>query len=423
MTVKNLTQKVNLSRDEFIRSIHSSLCKHGLSEVVKAELRHGVILALKSSSEENGAFQSFRNHSSSSKSYDVYDLAINSLVHDHLEYMGLYKSMSVFLPECGLNENVVLSWEHALKVLFPLYDSAVLIRQNKNVNKSKLFLLLSSLSSIDTDNNISLEGTKRCIASVQTDDELEQEKNGLFTARVQLDRQLKDIESKYLNPNIVDTIEERVQHIRFEYDRKLKQQLLCEMEKYKDECLSKIKAEQLCKSQKEVDNIHANIRTEYEFRLQREKETFEKRLGRMAFEKELMDMENHNSRKHLIAEMENLKRIESERIKSLDIQKQEMELEMNKMRQQMRRAQERCEICEAKESDIKLWASNEYKRAYAEATRNYLAATDAVQRQCEFYNRELSELTSKYLLSENKSRDYSDVKMCCKNVFITFRTA
>ena len=390
-----------LTSDQFQQSIHKFLYKNGLTDVVKTQLRHGVISALSSSSTAR-----CKPAASCSKSYDIYDLALHSLVLDHFECMGFQKVTSIFLPECGLNEKSMLSWQHALKVFgihcgHPLYDSIhTLGHTSDKQNKSTLSCLLSSCSLLSTDPNSDLIGRNRCTASVQTDDEITNHKT--FKARAELDRQFKHIESKYASTftnsahvQCDHNIEHKVQLIRSEYESKLKQQVAIEVEKFIEEAVSKIKIEESLKTQKEIEQTRIEIQSNYESRLQKERDALEKKLRQAAFEQQLMELENHNSRKQLISEIDHMKRCESERLKSIEVQKHELDLEVDKARQQMRIAQELIKTAEAKELEMKTLVSMEYDRVHAEAMKNYLTATEAVRRQSEFYSKELSALSSK----------------------------
>jgi len=402
------------SPDQFLQSIDRFLHDYGLKDIMKAQLRHDVISILNSSSNVKSRANNYSGegmHSAyTAKPYDIYDLALHSLVLDHFECMGFHKVISIFLPECGLNEKSMLSWEHALKVFGisadnPMYDFIYTHGSRNDHKKSTLSRIFSSYLCSNNIHRADLTACDRSIVGVQTEDEITN-KQKMFKARIELERQFKTIESKYTSSfshnvhlQIGDDIEQKLQMIRLEYDSKLKQQLAMEVEIFKEEELSRIKIQETLNTKTQIEKIRAELLSDYECRLRREKEAFEKKLRQGAFEQQLIELENHNTRKQLLSDMDHMKRCEAERLKHAEVQRHELHHDLDKARQQMEIAQNLVKATEAKELEMKRLISTEYDRIHVEANKNYLAATEAVRRQSEFYSNELSALSSKYLFT------------------------
>ncbi|XP_027045825.1 oral-facial-digital syndrome 1 protein homolog isoform X1 [Pocillopora damicornis] len=136
-----------LSPEEFKKSLFTTFRSRGVLEALKSQLRNRLIKELQ---ETAGKDDLAELHGQSENTETVCKLAANSLVADHLKRCNYEYSLSVFMPESGLQEHKLLTMRDILLLLkiregSELYKNMEIVLDKHGSSNGLLVEFLSAL--------------------------------------------------------------------------------------------------------------------------------------------------------------------------------------------------------------------------------------------------------------------------------------
>lgn len=238
-------------------------------------------------------------------SENLCELAANSLVADHLKRFKYDYSLSVFLPESGLDQNKLLTVKDVL-LLLKIPPDSLLYKHMETLldrNRSSKGLLIELLSHLALSHNC------------------DKSSKGVQTSLQQLssvEDKLQSVEKQYLedlqkeNQKWSSQTEKHLLELHKQWEHKKKKLLNEELEYLKMTEIARVKLEEKEKYQREVQNIRKQFEQEFEVKAKKLKASEKEKLQLLGTQKELQEEEAYVQRQKLLEDMLSLKERESQ---------------------------------------------------------------------------------------------------------------
>ncbi|XP_068718525.1 centriole and centriolar satellite protein OFD1-like isoform X2 [Montipora capricornis] len=312
-----------LSPEEFRRNLFQAFRSRGVLEALKTQLRNRLIAELQETTGKPGLVQK----SQSMVTDNLYELAANSLIADHLKRCKYEYSLSVFLPESGLQESKLLTIRDVLLILkistgSQLYKHLeILIDRNRTSSKGFLMELLTQLAA--------LHSCEKSSKAVQTS----------LQGQSSVEDKLQSVENQYTrnlqteNKSWSSQMEERLLEINRQWEQKKKKMLDEELEYLKATEIARLRIEEKEQYQREVQKIKQQFEQEFAAKSKKLKEGQREKLQLLGDQKQIQDEEAYSQRQKILEGILSLKERESEfdlnqkmKIKSLQLEEERIKV-------------------------------------------------------------------------------------------------
>ncbi|XP_068703623.1 centriole and centriolar satellite protein OFD1-like isoform X2 [Montipora foliosa] len=312
-----------LSPEEFRRNLFQAFQSRGVLEALKTQLRNRLIAELQETTGQPGLVQK----SQSMVTDNLYELAANSLIADHLKRCKYEYSLSVFLPESGLQESKLLTIRDVLLILkisagSQLYKHLeILIDRNRTSSKGFLMELLTQLAA--------LHNCEKSSKAVQTS----------LQGQSSVEDKLQSVENQYTrnlqteNKSWSSQMEERLLEINRQWEQKKKKMLDEELEYLKATEIARLRIEEKEQCQREVQKIRQQFEQEFAAKSKKLKEGQREKLQLLGDQKQIQDEEAYSQRQKILEGILSLKERESEfdlnqkmKIKSLQLEEERIKV-------------------------------------------------------------------------------------------------
>ncbi|KAI8841559.1 hypothetical protein BJ741DRAFT_575227 [Chytriomyces cf. hyalinus JEL632] len=380
-----------MTRREFRYSLLETMKENGIADKLKSHLRASLVAELKKKS-----LFTQKTHPNSELCSPLTTRLIDSLVVDHLKKKGSEFTLSVFVPEAGLNvHGALLAEEDIYRVLH--LNAATTLRTStafrKVVNSSDwttLFIeilvhqkfVLSPASIIVK----LLESLSRVLEIPAHEKECQTEMDETETVETEL-RRLDNTflsSSKLSNRGLLNAMESRVSKFQQELELRMENEMETQLSRFKDVELAKMRIEERSKYANEV----AHVRGEYELKLveQRERIMETEEGQRKWIEEREKDLEaaNLELRQRILEESNRSVLLESQLRSEAQLSVKSLTMENATLRQKLQDSKQHMEELES------------FKERYATKTQEAIA-----QYKIDL-NREHSELVSNVQVEKAK---------------------
>ncbi|XP_077073015.1 centriole and centriolar satellite protein ofd1 isoform X2 [Siphateles boraxobius] len=281
----SVSKEESLSPDEMRQKLYQTFKSRGLLDTLKTHLRNQLIQDLQRPRGE-----------AAPHTHSVSVTACNSVVADHLRSAGYEYTLSVFLPECGMSRDTVLSTTDLLQLMkisphMPLYRS--LVSDIQSGQTGFLMSLFTQLTDHHTYRNLCDTSTQTTSISAQKDSLVEK-------------MQLIDEEYEVLRHRGErwPSVEARLAEYRKEIQEQAQLELNAKMQHFMEVEVAKLKREEKEASRKEILELRRDMERTHELKsealMSREKNAIE-RLHR---QQEIEEKDLYAQRQAVLKEME-----------------------------------------------------------------------------------------------------------------------
>ncbi|KAJ3237441.1 oxidative DNA demethylase [Chytriomyces hyalinus] len=375
MDVKPVLRKdeSQMTRREFRYSLLETMKENGIADKLKSQLRASLVAELKKKS-----LFTQKTHPNSELCSPLTTRLIDSLVVDHLKKKGSEFTLSVFVPEAGLNVHGALLAEEDIYRVLHLNAATTLVRSYKAhidsfpQTASIIVKLLESLSRV-------LEipaHEKECQTELDETETVETELRRLDNTFLS--------SSKLSNRGLLNAMESRVSKFQQELELRMENEMETQLSRFKDVELAKMRIEERSKYVNEV----AHVRGEYELKLveQRERIMETEEGQRKWIEEREKDLEaaNLELRQRILEESNRTVLLESQLRSEAQLSVKSLTMENATLRQKLQDSKQHMEELES------------FKERYATKTQEAIA-----QYKIDL-NREHSELVSNVQVEKAK---------------------
>ncbi|KAI8500016.1 oxidative DNA demethylase [Branchiostoma belcheri] len=301
----------SMSAEDLRQQLFHTFRERGLLDSLKSQLRNKLITELRSS----GRSERVPRPVDVPEGGTLLHRAANSLVADHLQMCSYDYSLSVFLPECGISRDQLLSTRDLLQLLRVNPQSKVhksLTGKLAGSSKGFLWQLLCELTSALP------QGLPEDIGC-QTD-------AAALPPAASLNDKLRSVDERFslqreqLAASSALTIEDRM----LSYQRKVAH--------FKETELVKVRLEEKEKTRRETDAIRRELEQEYRNKsdalLARERNAIE----RLQKQQEIQDKELHAQRQAILEELETVRSREAQVRREAEVNDRAVQIEQDKMK-------------------------------------------------------------------------------------------
>ncbi|CAF0846549.1 unnamed protein product [Brachionus calyciflorus] len=355
--------KDGLTSEELKNKLLQVVKNKGIFDSMKSQLRNKLVLELNPNIDQIRTKAA--EHSAIHKSRSNLALStINCLLINHLKSHEYDYTLSVFMPECGINLNDVYSLNDILHILkisekSKLYSGLI----NNNVIKSKglLWYLVNYFCSHYVTNEV----------STQTD------YDGVHNIASNLGLKLKNVDQFYSEKSEVFgnklSFEDKIVNYQKKLEEKAKVEFNQKMSEFKEIELARMRVEVREKMRQEITAYRHDLESSYRQRnemLNQREQSLEELFKQ---KKELEEREIFLQRQKLLDEIKNLRDQEAQFKKSFEAQGKLLQIDANKyekLDEDLKRREERLRLSE-KDLDMKLRDEKEkikldIERSYAQ---------------------------------------------------------
>ncbi|XP_078369169.1 centriole and centriolar satellite protein OFD1-like isoform X2 [Oculina patagonica] len=268
----------------------------------RSQLRNRLVTELQETADQDGLTASCDHTGLTEK---LCQLTANSLVADHLKRCKYDYSLSVFLPESGLQEKKLLTIKDVLLLLKIPADSLFYKHMEAllDKNRSSKGLLIELLSHLGLSHNCE-KSSKAVQVSLQQQPSVEDKLQSVEK------QYLKDLQTE--NQKWSFQTEKHLLELHKQWEHKKKRLLNEELAYLKATEIAKVRLEEKEKYQREVQHIRKQLEHEFEVKAQKFRVSEKEKLQLLGTQKELQEEEAYVQRQKLLEDMLSLKERESE---------------------------------------------------------------------------------------------------------------
>ncbi|XP_027045828.1 oral-facial-digital syndrome 1 protein homolog isoform X3 [Pocillopora damicornis] len=291
-----------LSPEEFKKSLFTTFRSRGVLEALKSQLRNRLIKELQ---ETAGKDDLAELHGQSENTETVCKLAANSLVADHLKRCNYEYSLSVFMPESGLQEHKLLTMRDILLLLkiregSELYKNMEIVLDKHGSSNGLLVEFLSALG-VSNDHGKSSKAVQASLKQLSSIEDKLQSVERQYLKNLQTENQKWSSQTEKWLLGL---------HKQWEHDKK---KLLEEELGYlKATELARVRFEEKEKYQREVQTIRKQLEEKYAAKAEKLKADEREKLQLLSTQQQLQEEEAHAQRQKLLEDMLSLKQRETE---------------------------------------------------------------------------------------------------------------
>ncbi|CAH3114657.1 unnamed protein product [Pocillopora meandrina] len=291
-----------LSPEEFKKSLFTTFRSRGVLEALKSQLRNRLIKELQ---ETAGKDDLAELHGQAENTETVCKLAANSLVADHLKRCNYEYSLSVFMPESGLQEHKLLTMRDILLLLkiregSELYKNMEIVLDKHGSSNGLLVEFLSALG-VSNDHGKASKAVQASLKQLSS-----------------IEDKLQSVERQYLknlqteNQKWSSQTEKRLLGLHKQWEQDKKKLLEEELGYLKATELARVRFEEKEKYQREVQTIRKQLEEKYAAKAEKLKADEREKLQLLSTQQQLQEEEAHAQRQKLLEDMLSLKQRETE---------------------------------------------------------------------------------------------------------------
>uniref|UniRef100_A0A671T2I9 Uncharacterized protein n=1 Tax=Sinocyclocheilus anshuiensis TaxID=1608454 RepID=A0A671T2I9_9TELE len=286
------SEEQSLSPDEMRQKLYQTFRSRGLLDALKTQLRNQLIQELHPAAVRRG------------DAHSVLVTACNSVVVHHLRSVGCDYTLSVFLPECGMSKDQVLSARELLQLTkisphTPLYKSLV-----SNIQKGQTGFLMSLFTEL-TEHHVYRDC---CDASTQS--------TSISAHRESLVEKLQLIDEEYEvlrhRGDRWASVEAKLAEYRKEIQEQAQVELKAKLQHFMEVEIAKVKRDEKEASRREILELRRDMERTFELKsealMSREKNAIE----RLQKSQEIEEKEIYAQRQALLKEIESVRSREIE---------------------------------------------------------------------------------------------------------------
>nr|XP_033803757.1 oral-facial-digital syndrome 1 protein isoform X4 [Geotrypetes seraphini] len=320
-----------LSQDELRKRLYQTFKNRGVLDTLKTQLRNQLIRELKYPTLRG----ELRSQPLAIEGSSLLARASNSLVADHLHRSGYEYSLSVFYPECGLQQEKLFTVQDLLQLMkinskSKLYKSLTSDIQQAN-NKGVLMQILMEL----TDHHMCKESRDVETQTISTP----LYKESLVDKLRLIDREFAEIYPQRLR---LESSEAKLTEYRKQMEEQLQTEMATKLQYFKEVEIAKIRLEEKESSRKELAAMRQELEKRYQTKseglMSREKNAIE----RLQMHQEIEAKETYSQRQSLLKDIEMVRSREMElkqRIEAFELS-QKLQEEKNKSIEEALRCRE-----------------------------------------------------------------------------------
>ena len=313
----------------------SSMKKNGVLGNLKAQLRTQFLSELKSLAKEDGRGGPFDVNRHRGQKQNLRTRVLNTLFLEHLRSMGYKYSLSVFLPESGVNTSPPLSKLEILQVLNIRKGHAFYTKLASTLGEMKAPLLEQKTNGNNTLISAILEGLE---SSSTVHDSFTQTDDG-NTPSERLLKRLDDVEYSYRQQQQLQatgqgssaSVEDRLIQYQRKVDRKAKEEIAAEIDRIKSVEIQQMKMEERAHHRATLEVELRRLQEEHQRQIKAMKDRKDFVEEQMRRREREMEKTSFDHRQQILKEIE-LNRLKEEDIqRSSELEKRSIELEKTRL--------------------------------------------------------------------------------------------
>ncbi|RNA34647.1 Oral-facial-digital syndrome 1 [Brachionus plicatilis] len=314
------SRRDGLTAEELKIKLLQTVKNKGIFDSMKSQLRNKLVLELNPNIDQikSRATQESQIHKSRS---NLALSTINCLLINHLKAQEYDYTLSVFMPECGINLNDVYSLEDILHIL-------------KISDKSKLYLELINNQAIKTKGLLWYLVNYFCSRYVSNDASTQTDYDGVHNIASNLGMKLQHVDQMYSDKsdffNNKLSFEDKVVAYQKKLDEKSKMELNQKIAEFKEIELARMRAEERQKMRQEVQSFRQDLENNYGKRnalINQREQALEEQFKQ---KKELEEREIYIQRQHLLDEIKQLREQEAQFKRTVEAQTKFMQIDSSK---------------------------------------------------------------------------------------------
>ncbi|XP_030057443.1 centriole and centriolar satellite protein OFD1 isoform X5 [Microcaecilia unicolor] len=320
-----------LSQDELRKRLYQTFKNRGVLDTLKTQLRNQLIRELKNPTLRG----ELRSQPLAVEGGSLLARASNSLVADHLHRSGYEYSLSVFYPECGLQQEKLFTVQDLLQLMkinpkSKLYKSLTSDIQQEN-KKGFLMQILMEL----TNHHMCKESHDVETQTIST----QPYRESLVDKLRLIDREFAEI---YPQRQRLESLEAKLTECRKQMEQQLQSEMATKLQYFKEVEIAKIRLEEKENSRKELVAMQQELEKRFQMKseglMSREKNAIE----RLQMHQEIEAKETYSQRQGLLKDIEMVRSREMElkqRIEAFELS-QKLQEEKNKSIEEALRCRE-----------------------------------------------------------------------------------
>ncbi|KTF95616.1 hypothetical protein cypCar_00037143 [Cyprinus carpio] len=285
-------EEQSLSPDEMRQKLYQTFRSRGLLDALKTQLRNQLIQELQPAAVRRG------------DAHSVLVTACNSVIIHHLRSVGCDYTLSVFLPECGMSKDKVLSARELLQLMkisphTPFYKSLV-----SNIQKGQTGFLMSLFTEL-TEHHVYRDC---CDASTQSTS-ISAHKESLVEKLQLIDEEYEELRHR---GDRWASVEAKLAEYRKEIQEQAQVELKAKLQHFMEVEIAKVKRDEKEASRREILELRRDMERTFELKsealMSREKNAIE----RLQRSQEIEEKEMYAQRQALLKEIESVRSREIE---------------------------------------------------------------------------------------------------------------
>ncbi|GMI39184.1 hypothetical protein TrCOL_g10444 [Triparma columacea] len=387
---------MTISEKHLASSLRNELKKSGVVNRLTAQLRADFVKKMKrgslgaalSSSSSMPLTSLDSNKENKPKPLTLEDRAVRSLILDYLKDSSLHHSLSVFAPESGVSESALTS-EESLKSLgfselSPTYKDV--ISSSEHPTLKRVLGHLASTSFISQANHSTAAHPPSSVPTTSTH----------YTAAESLVEKLNALQKQHeeaINQTRMQpdkNFEEKMLAFQKECEERLTKQMQRDLDRVRKHDIEMMRLEEQARYRGELQALRMEMKAEYDLRSQKASEVSERKFQNAKLKSQQLEAAQYQARQEVVRELEAVRRRELNNRRELDIRKNALELDeqrLNNIRQSIEGKQAELERME---TSMKHKYQKEFEHAKEEAKNTYTAANDAIASQQKTLEHELA---------------------------------
>ncbi|KAF4108679.1 centriole and centriolar satellite protein ofd1 isoform X1 [Onychostoma macrolepis] len=290
--IMSASNEESLSPDEMRQKLYQTFKSRGLLDALKTQLRNQLIQELQPPAVRRG------------DAHSLLLTACNSVIVQHLRSVGCDYTLSVFLPECGMSKDKVLSARELLQLMkisphTPLHKSLV-----SNIQKGQTGFLMSLFTEL-TDHHVYRD---RCDASTQSTS-ISAHKESLVEKLQLIDEEYEVLRHR---GDRWPSVEAKLAEYRKEIQEQAQVELKAKLQHFMEVEIAKVKRDEKEASRREILELRRDMERTFDLKsealMSREKNAIE----RLQKQQEIEEKEIYAQRQALLKEIESVRSREIE---------------------------------------------------------------------------------------------------------------
>ncbi|XP_067300804.1 centriole and centriolar satellite protein ofd1 isoform X5 [Pseudorasbora parva] len=288
------SKEESLTPDEMRQKLYQTFKSRGVLDTLKTQLRNQLIQDLQQPVRRAG----------SAHTHSVLVSACNSAIIDHLRSAGYQYTLSVFIPECGMSREQVLSARDLLQLMkisphMPLYKSLV-----SDIQTGHMGFLMRLFTEL-TDQDFLRD---RCDSSTQTTS-ISAHKESLVEKMQLIDEEYEELR---VRGDRWGSVEAKLAEFRKEIQEQAQVELNTKLQHFMEVEMAKVKREEKESSRREIVELRRDMERTYEMKSEALMSRERNAIERLHKQQEIEEKEIYAQRQAVLREIESVRSRETE---------------------------------------------------------------------------------------------------------------